>query len=114
MEKTTERGFTDYRFDRKTQILIVKWHDNTPVSIATNYSSVYPLGNTIRYSRKLKKKITIKIQKVVSEYNKSMVGVNLLDKQVTLCRTRIRGKEVVVSNFYSNVGHSCCKFLENT
>ena len=44
MEKTTERRFTNYRFDRKTRILVVKWHDNTPVSIATNYSSVGPDG----------------------------------------------------------------------
>ena len=84
MEKTMERGFTDYRFDRETRILVVKWHDNTPISIATNYSSVYPVGNTTRYSHKLKKKITIKIPKVVSEYNKSIERVDLLDKQVIL------------------------------
>ena len=72
MKKTTERRFTDYRFDWETRILVVKWHDNTPVSIATNYSSVYPVGSTAKYSHKLKKKITIKIPKVVSEYNKSM------------------------------------------
>ena len=93
MKKTTERGFTDYRFDRETRILVVKWHDNTPVSIATNYSSVYPVGSTTTHSHKLKKKITIKISKVVSEYNKSIGGVDLLDKQVTLYRIRIRGKK---------------------
>ena len=93
MKKATERGFTDYRFDRETRILVVKWHDNTPVSIATNYSFVYPVGNTTRHLHKLKKKITIKIPKVVSEYNKSMGGVDLLDKQVTLYRTRIHGKK---------------------
>ena len=80
MEKTMEIGFTDYRFDRETRILVVKWHDNTPVSIATHYSFVYPVGNTTRHSHKLKKKITIKISKVVSEYNKSMGGVDLQDK----------------------------------
>ena len=57
MKKTTERGFTDYRFDRETRILVVKWHDNTPVSIATNYSSLCPVGNTTRHSHKLKKKL---------------------------------------------------------
>ena len=94
MEKTTERGFTDYRFDWETLIfIIVKWHDNTPASIATNYSSVYPVGNTTRHSQKLKKKITVKIPKAVSEYNKSMGGVDLLDKQVTLYGTRIHGKK---------------------
>ena len=95
MEKTTERRFTDYRFNQETRILVVKWHDNIPVSIATNYSFVYPVGNTTRHSHKLKKKITIKIPKVVSEYNKSMGGVDflLIDKQVTLYRTRICGKK---------------------
>ena len=68
MEKTTERGFTDYKFDQETQILVVKWHENTPVSIATNYSYAYLVGNTTRHSQKLKKKITVKIPKVVSEY----------------------------------------------
>ena len=56
-------------------------------------SSVYPVGNTTRHSHKLKKKISIKIPKVVSEYNKSMGRVDLLDKQFTLYRTRIRGKK---------------------
>ena len=113
MKKTTERGFTDYRFDWETRIFIVKWYDNTPVSIATNYSSVYPVGNTTKHSHKLKKKITIKIPKVVSEYNKSMGGVDLSDKQVTLYRTRIGGKKWWFPTF-TQIRRSCCKLLENT
>lgn len=93
MEKTTERGFIDYRFDSNNQILITKWHDNTSVTVATNYSQAFPTGSATRYSQKLKKEIVVAIPKVIAEYNKSMGGVDLLDKQVSLYRVRIRGKK---------------------
>lgn len=93
MIKENDRGYYDYRFDQTNEILVPKWNDNKPVSLATNYSSIEPLGQTKRYSPKEKKQIQIPIPKVIQEYNSHMGGVDLLDKQVSLYRIRIRSKK---------------------
>ena len=91
--KKKDRGFIDYRFDCANKILITRWNDNKPVSVATNYSSVYPTATAKRFSQKEKKFLTVDMPKCISEYNRSMGGVDMLDKQVSLYRTRIRGKK---------------------
>ena len=48
--KKKERGFIDYCFDCVNKILITRWNDDKPVSVATNYSSVYPTATTKRFS----------------------------------------------------------------
>lgn len=93
MQKEKERGYFDYKFDQTNEILVLKWNDNKPVSVATNYSYIEPIGQTRRYSRKDRKHIQIPIPYVIQEYNSHMGGVDMLDKQVSLYRIRIRSKK---------------------
>ena len=86
--KKKERGSIDYRFDCAT-----RWNDNKPVSVATNYSSAYPTATAKRFSQKEKKFLNVDMPKCIAEYNHSMGSVDMLDKQVSLNRTRIRGKK---------------------
>lgn len=88
-----DRGSIDFRFDTANEILLTKWNDNKAVSVATNYSYVYPTATAKRYSQKQKKHITLPMPKCIAEYNKYMGGVDLIDKQVSLYRIRIRGKK---------------------
>lgn len=92
-KKKTERGFFDYRFDKNNEILIVRWNDNKAVGVATNYSKIEPLASTKRFSMKEKKQVNIPVPRLINEYNSYMGGVDLLDKQVSLYRTRIRSKK---------------------
>ena len=92
MKKTTERVHYDYRFDTKNEILVVRWHDNKAVTIATNHSSVEPLAQAKRFSQAEKKMVNVNMPKVFDDYNSSMGGVDLVDKQVSLYRVRIRSK----------------------
>lgn len=93
MEKNTERGHIDYRYDTNNEILVVKWNDSKAVSVATNYSTVTPTGKAKRFSSKEKKQVSIPVPNVISEYNSYMGGVDLLDKQISLYRTKIRSKK---------------------
>ena len=91
--KNTERGFHDYRFDDKNEVLVVRWHDNKAVSIATNYDKVTPLTQVKRFSQREKRMVNISMPHVFVEYNASMGGVDMLDKLVALYRIRIRSKK---------------------
>ncbi|XP_049947601.1 piggyBac transposable element-derived protein 2-like [Schistocerca serialis cubense] len=57
MAKEKDRGFYDYMFDKENEVLVVKWSDNKPVCVATNYSTITPLSSTKRYSPAKKKEI---------------------------------------------------------
>ncbi|XP_049963624.1 piggyBac transposable element-derived protein 2-like [Schistocerca serialis cubense] len=46
MGKEKERGFYGYMFDKENEVLVVKWSDNKPVCVATNYSTITPLSST--------------------------------------------------------------------
>ncbi|XP_047106302.1 piggyBac transposable element-derived protein 3-like [Schistocerca piceifrons] len=93
MAKEKERGFYDYMFDKESEVLVVKWSDNKPVCVATNYSTITPLSSTKRYSRAKKKEISVIMPHLIEEYNALMGGVDQLDKQIKLYRTRIRSKK---------------------
>ena len=91
--KKRERGLIDYRFDQSNKVLATTWNDNKPVSVATNYSLVYPTVSAKRFSPKEKKHLNVSMPKCISKCNLNMGGVDMLDKQVSLYRTRICGKK---------------------
>ncbi|XP_023213770.1 piggyBac transposable element-derived protein 1-like [Centruroides sculpturatus] len=93
MEKEKERGFYDHQFDKENEILLVKWRDNKPVCIATNFSAITPVSSVKRYSQQKKKEINIPMPKLFQEYNTHMEDVDLLDKQDSLYRIRVRSKK---------------------
>ncbi|XP_049816661.1 piggyBac transposable element-derived protein 2-like [Schistocerca nitens] len=93
MGKEKEQGFYDYMFDKENEVLVLKWSDNKPVCVATNYSTITPLSSTKRYSQAKKKEISVTMPHLTEEYNAHMGGVDLLDKEISLYRTRIRSKK---------------------
>lgn len=91
MQKKKERGYFEKQFDKEGEVLVVRWKDNK--AVATNYSDVTPIEKAKRFSRKQQGKISIPIPRLYCEYNRNMGGVDLLDKQISLYRTRIRSKK---------------------
>lgn len=53
--KKEDRGTFDSAFDTKHGISVVRWNDNSVVTMATNWDKIYPLSMAKRYSRKEKK-----------------------------------------------------------
>lgn len=49
------KGSFDFRFDRINKVLAVRWHDNSVVTVVTNFGTLEPIIHVKRYNRKEKK-----------------------------------------------------------
>ena len=85
-----ERGSYDYRCDGN--VLCVKWNDNRPVTIASNYYGVTPLHKAERYVKgEGRKRITQ--PDAIYKYNKGMGGVDVCDRKLSSYRPRLRTRK---------------------
>ena len=87
--KKKERGSYDYQSDGNVEV--VKWHDNSVVTLCSNAVGVEPVG---KVNRRVKGKGEVKVTQpaVVKEYNLGMGGVDLMDRALSDFRPRIIGK----------------------
>lgn len=91
--KKAKRGEFEYRLDKDTGIVICRWNDNSVVTIASNFATVFPINNVKRYSQKEKKHINIDQPNLIKSYNTYMGGVDRGDQNISLYRVSIRGKK---------------------
>ncbi|KAF2888262.1 hypothetical protein ILUMI_17911, partial [Ignelater luminosus] len=91
--KKNPRGTFDSFVDRKNNIVCVKWRDNSVVTVLSNKYGIAPVRKAARYSVKEKSKIEIPQPNVVSCYNQSMGGVDLMDNHISNYRIGFRGKK---------------------
>lgn len=87
------RGYYCSAVDESDNIFAVRWKDNSIVTIMSNEFSAFPLQKAKRYSVKERQKVDIDQPYLVSQYNKFMGGVDVLDKRVANYRISIRGKK---------------------
>uniref|UniRef100_A0A9J8BZG4 PiggyBac transposable element-derived protein domain-containing protein n=2 Tax=Cyprinus carpio TaxID=7962 RepID=A0A9J8BZG4_CYPCA len=71
----------------------VKWHDNRAVTLLSTFASANPATTVMRWDKKKKTTVQVKCPSIVTKYNKSMGGVDLLDSLIALYRTKIRSKK---------------------
>lgn len=90
--KKRKRGDFDFK-SNEDGILVVKWHDNSVVSLASNSIPVYPTHSVGRYSLKEKKRIKVEQPHNIFAYNRNMGGVDRADQNVSLYRVALRGKK---------------------
>ena len=57
--KKKAKGEMDYKYDTSNKLLVVRWNDNSIVTIASNCQSVEPVRKATRYCRVQRKKIQI-------------------------------------------------------
>ena len=79
-----------------SELCVIRWFDNQPVTVLTTYETVQPSTNVKRLDRKNKVEIQVSRLSAVVTYNKSMGGVDLLDR--VLSYYRIPGKSKMVSS----------------
>ena len=70
------RGTYNFRYDTTNKILVVRWNDNSVVTLASNYQPVHPVGTSKRYSRSEKKMLDIPEPSLVKYYDKNMGGID--------------------------------------
>ncbi|XP_056647519.1 piggyBac transposable element-derived protein 3-like [Diorhabda sublineata] len=90
--KKKSRGFIQYQTNEENTV-VVKWHDNNVVTLASNALPVHPTHSVSRYSLKEKKKIKVDQPHNIFTYNKYMGGVDRADQNISLYRIGLRGKK---------------------
>lgn len=88
-----DRGSYDFVFDTKAEVSVVRWNDNSVVTVISNNCPVNPIGSAKRYDRKHRKEVNIPQPHVIQEYNKFMGGVDLHDNAIANYRIGVRGKK---------------------
>ncbi|KAL7880514.1 hypothetical protein SRHO_G00027680 [Serrasalmus rhombeus] len=87
------RGSCDEVISRDGKVALVKWYDNRPVLMASNFVGVGTMDEVQRWDKKKAQFVMVSRPEVVKLYNDAMGGVDLLDQLVSLYRTEIRSKK---------------------
>ena len=88
--KRRDRGSFDFRSDKK--VYIVKWHDNSVVSLASNCLTHEPV-QTVNRRVKGNSNVAVTQPHIVKRYNEGMGGVDLMDRLLSSYRPLVRGKK---------------------
>ncbi|XP_035223544.1 piggyBac transposable element-derived protein 3-like [Stegodyphus dumicola] len=94
-----ERGTSDFAFDEKSEIFLVRWNDNSTVTVATNFSTLEPFFDVKRRVRGHKDKFNVKMPNLINSYKKHIGGVDHHDWLAGLYFIKIRGKKFYWSIF---------------
>lgn len=79
-EEKKDRGSFESYFSDDHSVFLTAWEDNKTVLVASSGFAVSPIKNASRYCRKEKKRISISRPAAISHYNRTMGGVDLLDR----------------------------------
>ena len=85
-----ERGDFDYRSTK--DLMVIRWNDNSVVTICSNSVGVRPLFPAKRWV-KGRGKVLVGAPNAIKAYNSSMGGVDLLDQALAKFRPAIIGKK---------------------
>jgi hypothetical protein len=105
--KKKKRGCFSFKVDKK--LLVLKWHDNSIVSLASNCHGVIPIHKVDRVGSVDGKRSKIKVEcpAIVQYYNKYMGGVDRFDENVDSMRVALRGKKWWFPLFAFGLDASC-------
>lgn len=91
--KKKARGFSDLVTSRDDAVTCVKWYDNKPVVLASNFVGIGKEDTVQRWDKCQKKFLSVKRPEIVRQYNHSMGGVDLLDQLISYYRIYIKSKK---------------------
>lgn len=79
------------------KVAMVKWYDNRPVIMASNFTGVVKLSGVDEvqwWNKKRVQFVMVLHPEAVQLHNEAVGGIDLLDQLVSLYRTDIRSKKV--------------------
>ena len=88
--KKQPRGTFNFRSDGS--VVCVKWNDNCPVTVASNYYDVYSIQKVERRVKNEQKK-TVDQPFLIKMYNKGMGGVDVCNRLLSSYRPRLRSRK---------------------
>ncbi|XP_065658778.1 piggyBac transposable element-derived protein 2-like [Hydra vulgaris] len=98
--KKKDRGSLDYRIDKNSALIVVKWLDNSIVHLVSNCFGIAPLTTIYRWCSKTKEKKNVACPYIVAAYNKCMGGVDLADMLIALYRTEVKTRRWYIKVFW--------------
>ncbi|KAJ4442369.1 hypothetical protein ANN_03955 [Periplaneta americana] len=105
--KKEKRGAMSFKADKN--IIIVKWHDNNVVTVASNCHGITPIQKVDRVAAKGGKRLKIQVDSpsMIQKYNKYMGGVDRFDENVDNLRVGIGGKKWWFPLFAFGIDAAC-------
>lgn len=91
--KKKERGYAEEVCSNDGKIVMVKWNDNRPVVLASNFVGIGETDEVKRWDRVGKKYINVKRPQIVKAYNESMGGVDKMDFLISLYRIFVKSRK---------------------
>ena len=98
--KKERRGSFDGSVDLNSGCCIVRWFDNKPVQLASNYVFTDPVDSVKSWSKSEKKMISVPRPRIVKKYNASMGGTDLFEMFQSLYRRDHKSKRWYIRIFY--------------
>ena len=90
--KKKARGTYCHAKENDSGCILVRWNDNSVVTLASNCYGVNPVRSASRWSNAEKKRISIDQPDVVYQYHQFIRGVDRLDENIAKVRLAIRMK----------------------
>jgi hypothetical protein len=87
------RGSYDYMLDEEHNLIVIRWNDNSVVTVVSNCHGLQPIMNAQRWSSSQGKRIDIAQPFNIHAYNNGMGGVDRMDQNISKYRVQIRSKK---------------------
>ncbi|XP_045477491.1 piggyBac transposable element-derived protein 3-like [Harmonia axyridis] len=91
--KKKKRGSIESKISKDEGVILVRWTDNAPVTMASTSYGIEPTSLVKRYSQSEKKIIQIPQPRLINAYNKYMGGTDRMDEDIARHRIGIRSKK---------------------
>lgn len=91
--KKSIRGSVDSYTNSTKSIIIMQWKDNAVVNVASNHYGLQPTKSVRRYSSAEKKYIMVDMPYAIHQYNIHMGGTDLMDRNISNYRPKIRNNK---------------------
>ena len=100
--KKKARGSSDVVNDNKSNVTLVRWKDNKVVTVASTLYGKEPMKRARRYIKDKGGRVEIDQPNSISDYNKTMGGVDRMDQNIGAYMINIRSKKWWWPLFHSN------------
>jgi len=102
------RGTTDEIRNKEDTICLVKWYDNKPVYMCSNFIASGEVEKVKIWDKKTKQYLDIEQPEVIKMYNKSMGGVDKIDQLIAYYRIFIKSKKWTLRMMFHAIDMACC------
>ncbi|XP_055916921.1 piggyBac transposable element-derived protein 2-like [Eupeodes corollae] len=100
--KKENREFYDHRYDTANKILLMKWNNNSAVSVGPNFEGIEPMHSVNRWCWKEKAKVNVKGSKMIAKYSSGMAGVDLHNQAINNNRITFRNFTIMINSVIVN------------